>query len=86
MNTREESRAKRDETQTDRQRAAHWLWGGLVALAAVFAALSIAILVHGATAGRILRGVEIAAVALSIGLFFRSAVLYERAKSSNQDQ
>jgi hypothetical protein len=39
MNTREESRAKRDETQTDRQRAAHWLWGGLVALAVVFAAL-----------------------------------------------
>jgi Flp pilus assembly protein TadB len=86
MSAESEQPTTHDEMQAYRKRAAHWPWEGLVALAVVFAAMGIAVLVHGVTARHILRGIEIAAVVVGIILLFRWAVLYERTKSSQTHQ
>ena len=82
MRIEEDSRAKRDKTREDKRRAAWWLWGGVAALVVMFAAgfLRTGVLVHGDTARQILEDIEIAAVVVGIGSFFRSAILYERTK------
>lgn len=75
--------------QTDEQRTVRWPWGGIAGLVAVFVALlaqASALGHHNHTAADVFRGIAMVAVVVAIGLLFRWAVLYERAKSPKSPQ
>jgi hypothetical protein len=62
-----------------------WLWGGMVAVAVLLAAIATATLVHGGI-DTVMSTVAAIASVVGIGAIFRWAVLRERTRSPDKDQ
>jgi hypothetical protein len=71
--------ATRSDAQRLEARSVRWLVGGLGALVVMFAAGIVQPDVLG-TNGHVFKGIQFAAIFVSIGALFRSAILHERAK------